>query len=130
MSTAGPADFAQLQLLDGIVQGALVEELGPELAAGLLPKPGTREYAMALRARRARMKGLVFAFLVGRGADGATDQEMQLGLGLHANSQAPRRVDLVREGVVVNTGKRRKTSSGHTAIVWAVRPDEKPSRGP
>lgn len=130
MSTTGPADFAQLQLLDGIVQGALVEDLGQELVAAVLFRPGTREYAMARRARQARMKALVFAFLVGRGPDGATDQEMQLGLGLHANSQAPRRVELQREGVVVNTGKRRKTTSGHTAIVWAVRPDEKPSRGP
>lgn len=129
-----PTDFAQLQLLEGPLPGAAVL-FGPgmELRGDKLRQTrvvGAKDYAQGLRATRSKMRSLVFAFLVGRGAVGATDQEMQHGLGLHANSQAPRRVELVQAGVVKNSGRRRSTTSGHSAIVWVVRPDEKPSRGP
>ena len=58
----------------------------------------------------------VFAFIVRHG--GATDEEMQNTLGMRANTQRPRRRELVQQGMVRDSGKTRKTQSGREAIVW------------
>lgn len=50
---------------------------------------------------------------------GATDEEMQLALGMNPSTQRPRRIELVRRGLVVEDGTRR-TSSGRNASVWRV----------
>jgi hypothetical protein len=48
---------------------------------------------------------------------GATDEEMQLALGMNPSTQRPRRVELVRRGLVVEDGTR-QTASGRMATVW------------
>lgn len=48
---------------------------------------------------------------------GATDEEMQLALGMNPSTQRPRRIELVQAGLVVKDGTRR-TSSGRMAVVW------------
>lgn len=47
-----------------------------------------------------------------------TDDELQHALGLPPNTQRPRRVELVRQGKVRDSGVRRKTETGRNAIVW------------
>ena len=61
----------------------------------------------------------VLAFLRQRGALGATDEEMQLGIPMAPSTQRPRRIELQKRGLVVEAGTR-KTSSGRNACVWRV----------
>jgi predicted ArsR family transcriptional regulator len=49
---------------------------------------------------------------------GATDQELQHALGISGDTVRPRRVELVEDGWVTDSGRRRPTPSGHDAIVW------------
>ena len=50
---------------------------------------------------------------------GLTDEEQQAALAMNPSTQRPRRIELVRFGLVVEDGTR-KTSSGRTAVVWRV----------
>lgn len=65
------------------------------------------------------MQRRVYEFLRTCGAFGATDEEMQLALGMNPSTQRPRRIELVRRGLVVEDGTRR-TASGRNASVWRV----------
>ncbi len=66
-----------------------------------------------------RQRARVRAYLIHRGKDGATDEEMQAHIPMNASTQRPRRVELVTAGEVVDSGRKRPTASGHPAIVWA-----------
>jgi DNA-binding NarL/FixJ family response regulator len=50
--------------------------------------------------------------------DGASDEEIVLRSHLRANTVRPRRVELVKAGLVRDSGQRRAGSSGRSAIVW------------
>ena len=56
-----------------------------------------------------------------QGEHGATDEEIQLGLGMNPSTQRPRRVELVEGGWVEDSGERRKTRSGRNAVVWSLK---------
>lgn len=60
----------------------------------------------------------VLALLIGKGPHGATDEEMQLALGMNPNTQRPRRVELQQRGFIAESGRLRDTSSGRKAVVW------------
>lgn len=62
----------------------------------------------------------VYLWLLDRGAQGATDEEMQDGLGMGANTQRPRRVSLLKTGRVVDSKQKRRTRSGAFATVWVA----------
>jgi len=51
---------------------------------------------------------------------GATDEEMQFGIGMSANTQRPRRRELQLDGRIVDSGKTRRTKSGREAVVWRI----------
>ena len=51
-----------------------------------------------------------------------TDEELQTRLTMNPSSQRPRRVELVEQRWIEDSGVRRKTSSGADAIVWRYRP--------
>ena len=55
-----------------------------------------------------------------RGERGGTDEELQLALSLGGNSQRPRRVALAKAGKVIDSRRRRRTSSGRAAIIWIL----------
>jgi transcription initiation factor IIE alpha subunit len=61
----------------------------------------------------------VLAFLRERGAHGATDEEIAAGLEMNPSTQRPRRIELVRRGLVVEAGTR-KTKSGRFATAWRL----------
>ena len=50
---------------------------------------------------------------------GATDEEIARACGLNPSTARPRRIELVRRGLVVESGTR-KTASGRMASVWRV----------
>jgi hypothetical protein len=60
-------------------------------------------------------------FIASQGEHGATDKESQAALGLSSDTQVPRRWELCRHGLVVDSTRRRKTPSGRNAIVWVLR---------
>ncbi len=51
---------------------------------------------------------------------GLTDEEIQDRLGLTGNTQRPRRMELLKTGVVKDSGRTRKTKSGREAVVWVT----------
>ena len=56
-----------------------------------------------------------------QGMKGATDEEIQHALGMNPSTERPRRIELVRMGLVVDSGETRKTASGRSAVVWKVK---------
>jgi hypothetical protein len=50
----------------------------------------------------------------------ATDEEMIHSLGLETRNGIPRRVELVRKGMVRDTGQKKKGASGRFATIWEV----------
>ena len=60
----------------------------------------------------------VLSYLRKRCQAGATDEQMQLTLGMNPSTQRPRRIELVRAGLVWDSNRRRKTTSGRQAAVW------------
>ena len=77
--------------------------------------------ARDIEALASRLRREVHDFLVARGEAGATDEEMQACLGMAANTQRPRRVELCRAGLVVDSGRRRLTRARRLAVAWVAR---------
>ena len=55
-----------------------------------------------------------------RGALGLTDDEGEALLNMGPQSYTPRRGELVKQGLIVDSGRRRKTESGCPAVVWVA----------
>lgn len=51
---------------------------------------------------------------------GMTDEEGQYGLEIDGNSYRPARVTLAKHGLIMDSGERRKTNSGRSAVVWVA----------
>jgi hypothetical protein len=60
----------------------------------------------------------VLAFIIGRQQRGATDEEIYIGLLMKPATVRAGRAELRDDGLVVDSKKRRRTASGHTATVW------------
>lgn len=54
------------------------------------------------------------------GGYGATDEEMQFVLGMNPSTQRPRRIELLRKGLIRESDIQRTTRSGRNAVVWCV----------
>lgn len=64
------------------------------------------------------LEARILAHLVEYGAYGSTDEEMQFALSMTGNSERPRRVELVRKGLVRASGQTRPTDAIGKATVW------------
>ena len=51
---------------------------------------------------------------------GLTDEQMQALLGMNPSTQRPRRVELEKSGQVIDSGIKRPTQSGRSAVVWVA----------
>lgn len=76
-------------------------------AARIYPKTGTKRWVV-LQA-------------IAQSSGGLTDEEMQQRIPMSPNTQRPRRVELVEQGFIRDSGKRRPTSTGDDAIVWEAK---------
>ena len=81
--------------------------------------PTSCEAAEAIEKPAESLRGRVWGYLAGCPL-GATDEEMQRGLGMNPSTQRPRRIELVDAGKVRDSGHTRPTSSGRKATVWTV----------
>jgi len=66
------------------------------------------------------LRGQVFRFILNKGAFGATLDEIQTGLDMGGNTARPRRKELEKKGLVIDSGARRLTASNRQAIVWVI----------
>jgi len=96
--------------------GATPPEL-PRLPAQA-SSPTSQAAAAAAAATAPGKRGDVFRFVIQRGQQGATDEEIQNGLMMRDNTQRPRRVELVAAGLVVDSGRTRPTRQNREAVVW------------
>ena len=85
-----------------------------------LPWQTRRDAAERIKTDAKRLRARVLNYLIGCGAEGATDEEIQVALDLAGNTQRPRRRELVQAGLVRDSGRLRPTPSGRMATVWAA----------
>jgi hypothetical protein len=78
----------------------------------------SREAAEAIEPSAESYRGQVLAEIRGRGLRGATDDEIQVALGMNPSTERPRRVELWRASLVMPTRETRPTRSGRPATVW------------
>jgi len=64
------------------------------------------------------LRAEVFRYIDGQGSVGATDDEIQVALGMNPSTQRPRRIELCEANAVVDSGLRRLTRSNRQAVVW------------
>ncbi len=81
----------------------------------------SRIAAERVRPRSGTQRAKVLHLLMYEGP--MTDEEMQERLVMSANTQRPRRVELVQQGWVRDSGLRRPTSTGQDAVVWTFIPE-------
>ena len=82
---------------------------------------GTSEAAARSMARPAPPQRERVLDLIRRaGPRGVTDAEGERALGMRTASYTARRNELVGRGVVVDSGRRRRTESGRSAAVWVA----------
>jgi transcription initiation factor IIE alpha subunit len=60
----------------------------------------------------------VYHFLIRRGLDGATDQEISITLQISENTVRPTRKTLEIDGFVRDSGLTRKNRNGNDCIIW------------
>lgn len=70
----------------------------------------------------AMQRAAVLAYIAGRGAGGATCDEVEIGLGMAHQSASARINELVKDGAVVDSGMRRDTRYRRAARVLVVAP--------
>lgn len=68
--------------------------------------------------KRSSHRQLVLDYVISRGIEGATDFEICTALGITGNSERPRRKSLYEEGLIGESGEKRRSPSGHMARVW------------
>lgn len=74
----------------------------------------------AITPTAANLRQRVFLFILARGADGATLEEIERGLNLEGNTVRPRRCELEERMLVEDSSRRRKTFAGRDAVVWVI----------
>ncbi len=64
------------------------------------------------------LRAKVEAFIRNCAVTGATDDEVEVAMGLRHQTASARRVELLKREIVYDSGRRRKTRSGRNATVW------------
>jgi hypothetical protein len=83
--------------------------------------PGTSGVAAArIAGHTAKQRAEVMGVIVRAGAFGATDAEIEAATGIRAQSISPRRGELRKLSLIVDSGERRLTPRGRPAAVWVA----------
>jgi hypothetical protein len=80
--------------------------------------PTSDEAAAAIEPVAQRQRDILYAYVCDQYMLGTTNQEAEEALGMPAQTITPRMLELRKEGLVVDSGMKRKTRSGRWAIVW------------
>lgn len=84
--------------------------------------------AAADRVSAATMRVRVLEYIGAQGEDGATDDEVEVALGMLHQTASARRRELELMGEVVKTDRERPTRTGTAAAVYCVAEDAPPKR--
>ena len=79
----------------------------------------SRSAAKAIKLKAGTKRRMVFEFIAMAGRKGATDEEMQQRIPMSANTQRPRRNELLEARLIQPNGLR-VTDSGSDAVVWVL----------
>lgn len=79
----------------------------------------SKEAARSMERKAPSIRDRVFSYIKAQGRDGSTDDELEQALGLRHQTASARRRELVKMGLVQDSGQRRPTRSGRSATVWA-----------
>ena len=77
----------------------------------------SRDAAHSIRKALPALEGRVLVFVAGR-PEGATNDEIEIGLAMNGSTVRPRVVELRTRGLIKDSGKTRRTRSGRNAVVW------------
>ncbi len=81
----------------------------------------SRRSAERIESKATIVRQKVYELILSRGTDGLTDEQVfHCFPDIRQNTLRPRRIELVQEGRVVNSGRVRLTRSGRLATVWVV----------
>jgi transcription initiation factor IIE alpha subunit len=81
-------------------------------------KSTSREAANRAYPRSGSIRLEVYEFLIRRGLDGATDQEIESNLNLDGNTVRPTRKTLEQDELIIDSGSTRSNHNGNQCIVW------------
>lgn len=107
-----PADLMEKVLRTTVIEGS---------TKGITFSNGTDTSGIAadsVKKSAVSMEEQVLRFIQGRGFTGATDDEVEVALGLRHQTASARRRGLVVQGLVKASRRRRKTRTGRPATVW------------
>lgn len=82
--------------------------------------PTSRAAAKAIEPLAGELRRRVYEWLVSRGEEGSTDEELIDALGLASSTARPRRIELVAAGLARDSGRTRLTKARRKATVWVA----------
>ena len=77
------------------------------------------EAAEAIEPNAGTLRAAVLEYL--RSCERATDEQIQIALGMNPSTERPRRIELVDAGLVIDSGFKGTTASGRNAVMWRVK---------
>lgn len=83
-------------------------------------RPTSQIAAEQIKPCAGTLRARVLSFIESTGQAGATDIEIQDALSMEGNTERPRRGELLKIGLIRDSGRTRKTRSGRAAVVWEV----------
>ena len=92
-------------------------EVGDNAVISNLSKTSVRA-AIKAYPRSGTIRIKVYHFLIRRGLDGATDQEISITLQISENTVRPTRKTLEIDGFIRDSGLTRKNRNGNDCIIW------------
>lgn len=90
-----------------------------QLPLPFVDRPTSRSAAERIEHEVHRLRAIIWISLRDEGP--ATDEELQIRIGMSGDTERPRRGELLKLGMIEDTGTTRRTRSGREAIVWRIR---------
>lgn len=78
----------------------------------------SEQAAIAITPHLNELQRRVLDYVRACGMDGCTDEQIIDALGISPSTARPRRIELTNAGLVLDSGRTRKTKSGRNAVVW------------
>ena len=83
--------------------------------------PTSQQAASAIKPDAGRLRLKVYDAIMRHGAYGLTDEEGVDATGIAPSTYRPRRIELVEQGKVIDSGQTRLTRAGRKAVVWIAK---------
>ena len=82
--------------------------------------PTSKAAAHAIEPKSHTLRRKVLDFIKVAPRYGATDEEIQIALEMEGSTERPRRIELLEQGLIKDSGKTRETRKGRQATVWVA----------